>query len=287
MMKRPMEQDSRWDMLLFDYVEGNLSPEEAAEVERMMAESPAIRQEVEAWRQAKMPAPPPVEYPYVQSLKKETESKRGGWMWWRIAAVLIVGVFIGVLGMRVWQLFQPQKQQIKVTAEQPVTPPASGKEERVVPTEPTKPALADRKTLPSSVPPVNHVPKKHLRQRHHNPMLAQASGLNMLEPLEKLPLREVEAPSWNSREQRPAAVLAYFPVAPLPVKDNAGNSECPPQLMVSEYSRGAYQGYEANLQIGCRSFEARAEVMKPRYWLPYALTKVNQAVVNTLFASSE
>ncbi len=294
MMNAPDEKNSRWEMLLFDYVEGNLSAEEAAAVERMIASSPLIQAEVAAWKRAKMPPPPPVEYPHIESLKKE-ERSGGRWAWWRVAALWFIGALVGMIGMHGWHTLRaPSRPEAVAGRSKSMEMPPTGK---VIPSSPT--AFSDQ------LEPSSHRPRQkeaapagdgHLSsgagQRggralaSHRPLRRAAVRPHASpQPLEKLPTRPIAALPEAGRKHAPMPVFAYFRVQP-PVPTRRKGTYCPPQLVVVERSRGVYQGYDVSFQVACREVRVAAEVMKPRYWLPYAMTRVNRMVVNSLFASS-
>lgn len=72
---------------MFDYKEGNLSPEEVEEFEKFLLNHPEYEVDADAWDMAFVQNEP-VEYPYAEKLEKKR--RVAGWYYWSAAAMLVL-----------------------------------------------------------------------------------------------------------------------------------------------------------------------------------------------------
>ncbi len=287
MMNTRSNRDSRWEMLLFDYVEGNLSPEEAAEVERMMMESPAIRAEVEAWRNAKASSPPPIVYPYKDQLKKSAPSAVALWWtrWGRIAAVFFVGITLGLLIAYLIQWAGPTGSAPPITAHSTPTHPISTPS-RPPASSPTAPIASPAPTPSPSLP---------------SPQVAPSSPSPVAESTPSSPQKLDNPSSLPLLSSLPSRTIAWAPSTPLPTPNSTIPLPSLPeptshptfrlfqriktpiaQLVIAKRSSRRFEHYRADIQVGNRRASIEATALKPKYWLPYTLGKINQLVIAQL-----
>ncbi len=276
MMKQQMESESRWEMLLFDYIEGNLSPKEAAEVEKIIANSPSSRAEVESWKRTQLPPSPPPSYPHKAKLKKAASPPlltMGILSWGRMAALFIIGILCGLwIGYYLWWTRpMPQSAQAKHTAD----PKLPTNQAEYLPPLPIA-SIIDQS--PASLLPPSPSP-------HTTPI--------SLEPPTTSPQERLS----NPLELLPTRTTQWQPISPTPPKTSPTHfqvhSTTPSRPYLSQHlpivnitfkkqNTPYQQHYHAEIQWKKQHVKITARTLKPKYWFPYAMIKLNQVIMAQL-----